>query len=173
MIEVARERARFLPLLAGNLIAVALIAVLFCAQFHGPTPLWLLQAPYFATGALVAVALTPLELLLLKRLQRHVPNVFIEALVTAIASILLGIPGGLLIGLISALDPRSFVGADLSGLGAYIIIGGLFVAAAGFICALVGRLVAAFLVRLSWAPFTVLGAAALNLLLAVVYLVVV
>lgn len=170
MIEVARERARFLPLLAGNLIAVALLAILFCAQFRGPTPLWLLQAPYFATGALVAIALTPLELLLLRRLHRHVPNVFIEALLAAITSTLVGIPGGLLIGLIGALDPHSFVEADLNGLGAYIAIGGLFVAAACFFCTLIGRLAAALLRRARWAPAIVLGVAGLDLILAVVYL---
>ncbi|PZQ87398.1 MAG: hypothetical protein DI534_14375 [Leifsonia xyli] len=154
--EIARDRVRFLTLLAGNLVAVALLAVVFCAQFRGLAPLWLLQAPYFAVGAAITLALTPLELLLLRRIRRRAPNAFIEALLAAITSTLVGIPGGLLIGLIGALGPRSFVGQDLNGLGTYIIVGGFMAAAACFICVLLGRLVAAFLGRVRWLAFVVL-----------------
>lgn len=172
MPDDAREPVRFVPLLAGNLVAVGLLAVAFCAQFQGPVPLWLLQAPYFLSGVVAALVLTPVEMLLLNRPRPHVPNVAIEAVLTAAASTLVGIPGGLLIGLIGALGPRSFVGADLAGVGGYIVVGGFAVAAACFICSLVGRLLAALLGRAAWIPYAILGLAIADIGLAIVYLVV-
>lgn len=159
---IARERANLLPLLAGNLLTVGVLLVVFCAQFQGPEPLWSLQASYFTVGATISVALTPVEWILLNRVRRHTPNVLVEAIVAALSSMLLGVPGGIAVGVVSLIGTRAIIGDDLSGLWVYVLVGGLIIAIACFIVTLIGRLLAELLRRVRWTTHACLAAAALN-----------
>lgn len=169
---IDRERIGLLPLLAGNLVVVGLLAVLFCAGLRSSAdPVWFLQAPYFALGAIVALATLPLELWLLRRLRAHTRGVFLEGLLLAAASLLLGIPGGLIIAGLSALGPHTGPGPTVESLWGYFVISGFAVAFACFVCTLIGRLIAELMARFRVLEYAVLVIALLNLVLASVFIV--
>ncbi len=169
--KTAREQVRFLPLLAGNTFAIAVITLVFCAQFSEVTPLWLIQAPYFATCAIIGFALTPLELKLLPRLSRRVPNVFVEAVLAGFVSAVIGIPGGILIGLIGIFGANSYSGPDVGTFFIYSLLGGLTVAGVCLATALVGRLAAEVFRRSHRSTLIFLALAIVNIGAAVVFVV--
>jgi hypothetical protein len=169
--SIARDQVSFLPLLAGNLFAVAVVTLVFCAQFSGVTPLWLLQAPYFAVCAVAVLVLTPLELKFLHWLHGLVPNVFIEAVLLGFASTVVGIPGGILIGLIGIFGPNSYSGPDVGTFFIYSLLGGLTIAGACLPTALGGRLAAEVSHRFPRSIPILLALAIANVGVAVVFLI--
>lgn len=167
----AREKLGFLPLLAGNLLVLALLSVAVCVTFGSSEPLWLLQAPYFTTGAVVVLVLMPLEMWFLRWVHPRDQGPIIEGLQIAALSVPLGIPAALLIYVASALGARSDHDASLAGLWGYAFIGGFGIAIGLFICALAGRLLAELFGRFRPLTYVMLAAVLVEVTLAVVYVV--
>lgn len=166
----AREQVGFLPLLAGNLVMVAVLVVPLCAMFNSAEPLWLLQAPYFSVGAILVLVLLPLELWILQRARTRAHGPMQEWLLAAAASALLGVPGALLIFLAGALVPTSAPDPNLAGLWGYAIIGGFSVSLGAFICTLGGRVIAEVTARFRPLAYVVFAGVVVQFSLTVVFI---
>jgi hypothetical protein len=106
---------------------------------------------------------------LLRRIHPHARGLFLEGFVAALASMLLGAPGAVLIFIAGVLVPSAGASHNLTGLWGYAIIGGFTVSLCAFICTLAGRLIAELIARFRPLAYVVFGGALLQLALTTTF----
>lgn len=155
----SRTAPRFVSLLVGNLIGVALAALWWAVRPEFRSPIWMGAYPLFALGAAVGVIFTAAEYSFLRRVAPRFPRMWVQVLIVLAASPLVGI---FVAAVYYFAVPTSQSMGD--GLWAVAALAGLTAFAAAAFCAVVGRVLAGFFDKHRASAWVLFGCAALYLL---------
>ncbi len=153
----------FVPLLAGNLVGVAAVALWFGSRSEFRDGLWLSSAPFFIVGAVFGAVLTVPEYFALKQLSRRFPGVFLQTALVLLASPIAALVGVGVTLCVMLIDPRSH--EPISVMAWFV---GFIVLVASAICGSAGRLLAHSLEQHRWLAWLIIAAAVVYAVAAVV-----
>lgn len=151
---------KFVSLLLGNLIGVAIAALWWASRPEFNSPLWIGAYPFFALGAAVGVLFTAVEYGFLRRVAPRFPRTWVQVLMVLAASPIVGIFVGAVDYFVLAASPS--VGDGRWALAA--LVGVVAFVAAAF-CAVVGRVLAGYFDRHRRSAWVGIGCVALYLLI--------